>query len=110
MVLVHCSCCSRWLASPSGRRLLLRLRCSSSCQEACNGARGTDRAARGGLLALLIEDCRCACDARAPVRRRAMVLVALTVLLAKARQRFRSKTVAAPVMLVLLFGGVQWCS
>ena len=39
-----------------------------------------------------------------------MVLVALTVLLAVACWRFGSKTAAAPVMLVLLFGGVQWCS
>jgi hypothetical protein len=39
-----------------------------------------------------------------------MVLVALTVLLAMARQPFLSKAAAAPVMLVLLSGGVQWCS
>ena len=39
-----------------------------------------------------------------------MVLVALTVLLAKACQRFWSKATAAPVMLALLSGGVQWCS
>jgi hypothetical protein len=38
------------------------------------------------------------------------VLVALTVLLAKACQRFWLKATAAPVMLVLLFGGVQRCS
>jgi hypothetical protein len=48
----------------------------------------TDRAARGGSPPLLVEDCRCACDARPPVWRRAMVLVALNVLLAKACQRF----------------------
>jgi hypothetical protein len=39
-----------------------------------------------------------------------MVLVALTVLLAKACQRFLLKATAAPVMLVLLSRGVQWCS
>jgi hypothetical protein len=39
-----------------------------------------------------------------------MVLVAPIVLLAMACQRFWSKATAAPVMLVLLFGGVQWCS
>ena len=39
-----------------------------------------------------------------------MVLVALTVLLAEACRRFWSKATAAPVMLVLLSGGAQWCS
>jgi hypothetical protein len=39
-----------------------------------------------------------------------MVLVALTVLLAKACQRFWSRATAALMMLALLFGGVQWCS
>ena len=52
----HCPCCSRWLVSASGRRLLLSQRCSCSCLEACNGARSTDRAAREGLPALLVED------------------------------------------------------
>jgi hypothetical protein len=39
-----------------------------------------------------------------------MVLVALTVLLAKACQRFWVKATAAPMRLALLYGGVQRCS
>ena len=39
-----------------------------------------------------------------------VVLIALIVLLAEACQRFWSKATAAPMMLALLFGGVQWCS
>jgi hypothetical protein len=48
------------LVSASGRRLLLRLVCSCSCLETCNGARSTDRAARKGLSALLVEGYCCA--------------------------------------------------
>jgi hypothetical protein len=39
-----------------------------------------------------------------------MVLVALIVLLAEACQCFWSKATAAPVVLVLSPGDVQWCS
>jgi hypothetical protein len=70
----------------------------------------TYSAARCGLAAFLIEGYCRSSDARPPVWRRATVLVALIALLAVARQPFWSKATAAPVMLVLLFGGAQWCS
>jgi hypothetical protein len=71
----------------------------------------TERAARGGLSALLIEGYCRASDARPPVCLEARNGArALVVLLAVACQPFWSKTAAAPVVLVLLYGGAQWCS